>query len=261
MKTFLTTVLCLVTLVTVAKPRKHMALKDDLVAYWNFEQDPAVFRVHDQSGHGNHLIYNPSAPASASQNVPILGPGIQGNGILIQSPYDTLISDNLNSHNGQPFTVAFWYKPTTLVSVPGGAVIFTTSECTVRIRISTFFYFQIEFEPDGEFLSVNVPLEVGQWYFITFGYYTDNGSYLWASVNLSDRLRVAKSVLTPFPASNWIVGSSDTGGDVRGVYDEMGQWSRNVTARELRQLYNKGDGLTFEDFAEQPACPTIECCN
>lgn len=238
-----------------------MALKDSLLAHWAFEADPNLVPVHDLSGNNNHLFYTPSAPTPSGQHIPFLTPGIIGNGVHNQSPYDALITQSEATHGGQPFTVAFWYKPVTLVNVAGGAIIFDKLEYTVRIRVSTFFYIQVEFEPDSQFLSVNVPLEIGQWYFITFGYYTDNGSYLWASVNLSERLRVLKTPLASFPATSWIVGSSDTGGDVRGVYDEAAVWSRNVSANELRQIYNKGKGLAFEDWDKVPSCKTVECCD
>lgn len=236
-----------------AKPKhkhKHkMALTPDLVAHWDFEQNPALFPVHDQSGNGNHLT-GVNAP---SLTTGLLGSGIEFDGV---NQYLNLASAAGISHQGDEFTAGLWIKPLSLVHF---GHIASTTEWGIGIRAVGSEYF-LNIAVEDEEITSTVPLQVGQWYFVALGWYNSNGVFAWASVNLEERLRVAQSSLTPSPSSAFNIGNAGSF-PVAFVVDEASIWRRNISASELYQIYNKANGLPFEEWGDPENCRSIECCD
>lgn len=232
------------------KSKYHkMALKDSLVAYWNMAQNPALFDVHDQSGNGNHL----TGVASPTLTTGKIGQAIALDGV---AQYLTMASSAGISHQGGEFTVTMWIKPLALRHF---GPIASNVEWGVGMElVGSNYYFSISVE--DETVVSTIPLEVGQWYFIALGWYSTNGTFAWASVNLEERLRELQSGLTPVPGSPFNIGNAASF-PVAFAVDEFAIWRRNVPASELYEIYNNDNGLPFEEWAVPEDCKLIECCD
>lgn len=242
-----------VALLAKEQPKHKMALPDNLAAYWNMAQNPAVFPVHDQTGNGNNLTgYN--SPLLVDGNI---GKGIQFNGT---NQFLSIASNSGFSHQGGEFTAFLWFMPLALAHQK---VIATTTEWGVQMILSGGNYY-VSVDIENETVTVtDVPLVVGEWYFIALGYraidITDR-SYVWASVNLSDRVREYQSGLTPAPGPFSIAGTAASGW-ISGVFDDAALFRRSLTAQEIRSIYKKGKGLPFEDYGSVTPCREITCCD
>lgn len=239
-----------------AKPKwkakhNHMALKDDLRVYLNFEQDPVIFPpIWDQTGNGNHL--NPSSGA-------VLAEGKIGNAVNVAGTSRLFFSSNTGiSYQNGAFTVAFWFKPAVLATpliIAGDS----DGEWIVQMELSGsgYYYLRCRISPD-DFDAVcdvtDVPMVIGEWYFVTLGWYDDNGSYAWASVNLSPRVRTA-AVGPLVPSTTPPVFRN------QNTFDEAAIWRRFVSVSELQEIYNDGEGLPFEEWDLVSPCRKITCCD
>lgn len=237
------------------KPKHKMALKDDLAAYWNFEQDPDLgFSIWDQTHNGNHLITFSTIHASQ----PSLAPGKIGNGIQCIDGAKLKLASNAGiSHQGGPFTVSLWVQPkvlTTSLPILGD----TEGEWLVQMEATgADHYLRVRIEPDGRDATINftgVPLVAGEWYYVCFGWYDNNGSFAWASINVQPRMRTALTgpLITTL---NPPLFQGDS------VFDEIGIWRRTLTDQEIRAIYNHGDGLPFDDYDPLHPCREITCCD
>lgn len=232
------------------KDHRNMALTKDLAAMWNMEQNPILFPVHDQSGNGNHLTGSAGA---------VLVEGKINEGIELTGTSTLNLASNAGiSHQGEAFTVGFWFKPLVLDSAlailghPDG-------EWLVQMELSgSDFYLRVRIAPDGADTIMNVtdvPMVIGEWYWVAFGWYDDNGSYAWATVNLSERVRAALAGPLPAPLVTPPIFWNPH------VFDDTAIWRRNVSANELREIYNGGKGLSFEEWDAPDVCDAITCCD
>lgn len=236
-----------------AKPKhKHhnMALADNLVGYWKMEQNPELFSIHDQSGNGNHLT---------GHGNPILVPGKVGQALQFDGVTQWLdMASNAGiNHNGGEMTGMVWFKPLSLAH--GKLLIGSVDWGVTIVQNGANFYVHVGIE-DGGFDITDVPLVVGEWYCLFFGWYESNGEFSWGSMNLSDRVREFR---TPWgdPVGAFKIAGNSAGGRLNAVIDDVAIWRRNVPARELYQLYNKGKGLPFEEWDEAADCGKIDCCD
>ena len=237
---------------------KKMALRDSLDAYWDMEQNPLLFPVHDQTGNGHHLT-GFGGPAQVTGKL----------GKAIEFAADTEFLDLLTTThvvldlNGKDFTVATWFKPAELVNNTGILGSHFQKWYARIISSAGNYYVEVKIANGGLTIS-DVPLQVGQWYFLAFGWHnspaTQWGQYTWGTVNLGVR---AREVRAPFVNDNpaFGIGAAGTGFAFRGAVDDTAIWSRRVAAHELHQIYNDGDGLPFEEWGDPVPCQSIECCD
>lgn len=232
-----------------------MALADQLVAYWNMAQNPALFKVWDQSGNGNHLTgFNSPVLVDGK-----LGKAIQFNGT---NQFLSIASNSGFSHQGGEFSAFIWFK---LLSLANQQLITTTTEWGVGTVLSGGNYYVSIAVEDETLVITDVPLEVDKWYFLACGWYgvehaATRGTYAWGSLNLSPRVRELQSALTPAPEVFSVAGTAAIGW-THVVIDDITIFRRFVTAEETRALYNKGKGLPFEEWGTVTPCRTIDCCD
>lgn len=242
------------------KPQHRMALKDNLIAYWNMEQNPALFKVWDQSGNGNHLKGNNPLSSEGGVASGTLVPGIIGNGILLDDPSEYLEGGATSVHHtGTDYSVVIRFKAASLgnnVGILGSQnwslrLLDSGSNSYVNLRIA-----------GGNLLHTDVPIIVNEWYMAAFGWHDHPtfGQFSWLTVNLSDRQRLARTAWTDNPSS-FAIGAISGGFPFVGVVDEAGIWRRRLDDSEIRALYNKGDGLPFEDYDTVTPCREITCCD
>lgn len=262
-----TLIILLLTCLCLAKdkPKHHhkMALTDDLVAYWGFEHDVALFGGWDSVWpHSNTLVavnFDASLPASerlVKGIVPIDRWGHLGNAVrtpgIVGSVALQPSSNSGISHQGGPFSVVFWYKPTTL-EAPGEVLGGIGEWWVIRDTSggSVFLSFLIDVSGANTILNVvNVPLVLGEWYFVAFGW--DGSSRAWATVNLQSGVTADAAAYSPSSHVPFFWGNN--------IFDDVAIWRRSLSDSELRKIYNRGKGLSFSEWEEAP-CGAITCCD
>lgn len=239
------------------KKSKHnrMALKDDLLAYYNFEQDPRLFLIWDQSGNGNHLTPEGSPPTTTGK----IGLGVSFNG-LDQRLFKS--TSNSISHAGGSFTATGWFKPASLIPLTTPA-LFGNSEWRVFL-VQNGPNYHFEFVGLDESLMItSVLVEVDQWYFLAMGYDAITG-VSWASVNLyNGKTTPQDTAPVPVPNDPFVIGTSPSSSYwAHGVVDECAIWiGRSLSDAELALIYNDGDGLAFTEWDKVKVCKEIKCCD
>lgn len=225
-----------------------MALKDQLVAYWDYEQDPVLGGLFfDQTHNSNHM---------RAFNDPVLAEGRVGQAVLLDdgSQVMDVASYAGISHQGQEFTVGFWYKPITLSA---GSPLIAGNEWSIAISFNSPDYF-LSVTIAGKTMPItSVPLIVGEWYFVALGWREGIGlASLWTSINLSNGEHTLQPSISP-SISAFLVG----GGGVSAMFDEFAIWRRALSDFELSTIYNNGEGITYDDYDEVMPCRTINCCD
>lgn len=231
-----------------------MDLTTDLVAYWDFQQNPNLFPVHEYIG-GQHL---------AARSTPSNTAGIKGNGILISSTpspqglYRAFTS--ALSHQSQHFTFVMWFKPTQ-IAVGTSAMILSNGEYGFNIINSSGQYYFSAAVEDETLVIEDVPVVIGQWYMLSLGW---DGERAVMAVNADHGDAEIQQSLTPNATGNFQMGNSGVSEfhKLDGVVDEAMLWrGRFLTIEELRYLYNDGAGREQAELAPQQECASIECCN
>jgi hypothetical protein len=254
--------LCCVTALAKDKPKTNMELKNALTAYWNMQQDPALFTVWDKVWpHTNKLTANgfdPDLTPPGSLVAGKLGKAIQFNGV---DQWLSIASNAGVNHNGGEFTGAMWFKPIALAhakrligSVDWGVnIIGDGANHVVNVSIE-----------EGSISLTDTPLIVGQWYFLCFGWYgsvapDETGTYSWASLNMGPAVREFRTAWSD-PEGPFTIGGTSSGARVAAIIDDTAIWRRRVTAAELSAIYNDGDGLPLEEWDRVKVCKSITCC-
>lgn len=242
-------------LIAKDKPKHKMALADQLVAHWKMEQNPALFKVWDYSGNGNHLT-GVSSPILVDGK---LGKAIQFDGV---DQYLSIASNAGINHNGGEVTGLMWFQPVSLVH--GKRLIGSVDWGVSIVDSGGNFYVNVAIE-DGSFNITDVPLEVGEWYFLAFGWYgienaATRGTYSWGSVNLSARVREFRAVWSD-PSGPFTIAGTSGGSRANVIIDDTALFHRFVTAQETRTIFNNGNGLAFDEWGIVTPCRTIDCCD
>lgn len=228
-------------------------LRENLVSYWNFEQDTRQFNIWDQAHGGNHLepIENPLNITGK------VGLGVQINALPTPQGLHREFTSSL-SHQGQEFTYTLWFKPTVL-STGISFILMTNGEYGLTlVQAGTNYFVQADID-DVTLIASHLPIVVGQWYFVAIGW---NGEKAFLSVNLGNNIDGLKSSLPINTGGEFQHGNSGVSvfHKLDAVLDEAGFWrGRSLTREELEFLFNQGNGRTYTDFFSQP-CDTIECC-
>lgn len=233
---------------------KHMALKDSLVGYWNMAQDPGLFPVHDRVfPHRTPLI---GVNFDVDENPPTrLVTGLLDKAIWLHGNRTLNAQSNTYlSHQASQFTVGLWWQPRNLVA-PSTIFGNGDGEWLATVQTSGGNYYVRLTISEQDLLVSDVPLVVGQFYFITFGW---NGTSVWASVNLSARVTVDLAALLPAQPNKPILFNGD---GASAYFDDTMIWRRSVSASELDAIYNDGDGLPFNQWDATPKpCRAITAC-
>lgn len=252
----------LATLCSHAKQKdKKVSLRDDLVAYWAFDKDPRRFSVWDKTHHQNNLTPHGWASEIETDNLVDgrIGDAIQTDG---ETQYFDIASNAGFSHQGDEFTFVMWFKPLTLANLKFLAT--TTEWGALIIEDSGSFYVQVTIE-DEDITITSVPLVAGEWYFLALGWRVHESdpdlSVAWATINMEPPLTANQAGLTASAGPFAVAAGTGATAFVEGTFDDAAFWRRSLTAGELHELYNDGDGLPLSEW-EPAACERgARCCN
>jgi hypothetical protein len=272
MKKILTTLAALVTLFAVVPYALALTkqfqvntlsggtLTTGLVSYWNMQGNSNDF-FDGNNGTDTAITY------SLGNGKVNQGAGFNGTTSNINLGAPT----NLNFDRTNPFSGAFWMKTTeTVVGViigkngdPGGH----TQKGWCIFNASPGLYFQLNggTSPGANELQVNDQgthsLNNGVYRFVVVTY---DGSSTAAGVKIyidgslsgtgADFNNLSASILN---AKNAVIGAADGGSNpFTGSLDEVGIWSKVLSAQEVTDLYNGGAGQTMCNGTGGPLCST-----
>lgn len=220
-----------------------MSLLTGLVSYWKFDESSG--NAADSYG-VNTLTNNNTATYTT---------GIINNGTDLEASSSQYFSIADASQVGLDFTTdfsfSFWAKPET---ISGGSYVIAkctglSTQCIYRIILSsTTFNLAIGVNSSAgtsqNFTGITVPIGVFQHYVLTYDLSAGE-----ASLYINGELH---STLSGFPTSlinstsPFTIGSNaDPSAFFDGVIDEVGAWSKVLTAEEVTNLYNGGTALQY----------------
>lgn len=226
-----------------------MALTDNLVAYYKLDESSG--NASDSSGNGYTLTNN---------NTVSFTTGKISNGADFGASNSSKYFNHASLHGftspTQAMSLSVWVKITTAPS--SGETQFIVSQFigettggdwkigyynesgTLKIRITN---------DGGGSLAYSTTLTTGTWYHIvgTFSGSNAAGStkiYLNGAEVASGNL-YGTTNYSAF-ADSFTIGANRNGSSVffKGLIDEVGQWSRELSSAEITSLYNGGSGLT-----------------
>jgi hypothetical protein len=211
-----------------------------LVSYWKADSGPAFA---DSVG-GNSLAQVTDSTGDNNGSL-TTGSGLIGNCIDNISNTDTgtgtgcLARANSGSYQIATFSLSFWFK---------------TSDPSINILASrggdfdsAGFDWYIDGGGSGNFPAIGATINDGNWHHIVAEstgsqtkLYVDNTLFGTNTVSLSASFN--NLYLFGIPLSSGGINGS------KGLIDEIGFWSRALSASQVAALYNSGSGLSYDSF-------------
>ena len=224
-----------------------ITLTTSLISYWKLDESSG----NASDSVGLHTLTNSNVTYST---------GKINNGAVFNSSSDSLSTSTYTDFNFErtnAFTFSQWLN---LTSLSGGSYIIDRED-SGTLRGYVFFVqsngklrFQIGNNNDGTNCiyvdSTNVEISTGAFYHVVMTY---DGSSSASGVKLYvNDSAVATTTLfdnlnaTTQNTQNFVVGNRVGGGnDFSGTLDELGVWTRAITAGEVTSLYNAGAGRQY----------------
>ena len=224
-------------------------LKQDLVLHYTFNQNGAV--LADKSGHHNDgavqgAAFTPKGLAGGAYT-------FDGNGSLVNAGHDPSLSITSN------LTLSAWFKkrPKTFGAPHQLQVILGKDDAVDRTGRSYMLYmfdmpdvnrvcFSYGVQQGGvdgrhDLEAFVLPVSDGRWYHVVVVHETGIGNKLYVDGALAAEDEEG-SPLPSNPATDMIVGKTKAWEPwyFFGVIDEVRIYSRGLSAREVRALYNDG---------------------
>lgn len=208
-------------------------LTEDLLVYWNFDQTTG--NLLDQVGDWDGVV------SGATQNAA----GKVGNGFSFDGIDDVVTITFDSAMNLQPpFTISSWIYQTAsdadpiLARNPGNGnvvpYIYEISYGFLRLRY---------FDPDQVSLSDDEQVTIENWYHFVITVDTSE-----TKIYLNNTLVMTTTGVSALPINytNLFIGAYPDGSAYfAGVIDEVGIWTRVLSATDVSTLNNSGNGKTY----------------
>jgi hypothetical protein len=216
-----------------------MALIDNILAYWNLNNDGSgAVSLVDSTGNGNTLTKNGDVA---------LGAGIINGGAQWPTPFSISpwLENNTVAVNGD-FSLSFWVLPSSFSDQPFYAPV-TIGNSPIRVAC-----FITDIGVLGAFTNVQITTGAS----VTFDEWNNivivgDGATNSITFYLNGTSVGGGSTAAALNFANVYLGLADdqTGGSgsfvLEGNLDEIGIWNRALSGVEITQLYNSGNGLSY----------------
>ena len=234
-------------------------LSQNLTGYWTFDGKDMIQNVADVSGNGrNGTLVNYTSTTTAPGKV---GQALTFNGVTGAGTYvnTTTVTNFMSSATG---TISLWLRPTG--SAPNVSNVAAMWDAMPAVSCSAIFCgFSISranrtdigqdkiWAWDGSSGAVGASYVVGEWAYFTWVH----GDGVLSLYKNGDLVGSRSLTLVPnfsgdlYIAGNWSASSRHWGGDL----DEVRTYSRNLSATEIKQLYN----LTLGTKVSKPAVNSL----
>ncbi|MGH7186131.1 MAG: LamG domain-containing protein [Pseudomonadota bacterium] len=215
-----------------------MALTDSLVAYWKLDEASGT-RV-DATGRGNDLATVVGSPGSAAGKVGNAVDTSSGN--YLEGP----VGGDLSPGNAD-FTIAAWLWFDALSGE--GDIVNKWQSGNFEYSLATDGSNNLKFfVSDGSFPSVTATtfgaVSTSTWYFVV-AWHDSVGDAIKIVVNDGTVETTAHAGGVNTGSAPFSVGRAPFGSPHDGRVDEVGFWTRLLTAGEITALYNGGAGLAY----------------
>lgn len=222
-----------------------MALTDNLVSYWKL--DEASGNALD--AHGSNDLTDINTVGSATGKIS------NARDFDAASAERFTITDNATLSGADvDRTFAFWMHPDSLAATRAPAGKFAgggQQEFRFQIATTGLLAFQVSGSGTSS-VGANTPsstISAGSWYYVV-GWHDSVANTINLQVNNGTVYSAAHSTgmfngTAPFTIGCWSAGAEP----FDGLIDEFGWWDRVLTSDERTELYNSGNGLSYDDFA------------
>lgn len=235
-----------------------VTLHTDLVGYWKLDEAAYETRA-DASGNGLNLFeyapWFPEDPPFVGQVAGKIGNAIElteyGAGVLVNQTMPDIANGDLSA--------ALWVYP--VMGSYGGQYLFCLgSGFTFRLAMWSYFGIAVNLTATDDQGASTYDLEIGTadgtlmfgvWAHFAFVKQEHtikiyiNGVEQTSGTFTGDIVKMASVY---FNSTDLMVGTSPWGYPGISPMDELGLWQRALSAAEVAQLYNEGDGLPYEGF-------------
>lgn len=229
------------------RPAAESTLLNNLIAYWKL--DEASGNRADSHTGGYNLGVSGSPPAVT---------GKIGNGVRIANATGGLLGSNsLPAYAGGSFTVNLWFKPIALAaSVPHyvGSDNFGTArgwaiEAAMSGGTTPFVNFRIYFTTTQQIVTWGFGATswgaLGVWRMVT-AWYDAAAKTMNITADAGATVGGTTATLTPITGSpSFYLNRYGVGAGHDSSVDEIGYWSRVLTADERTELYAAGAGASY----------------
>jgi hypothetical protein len=220
-------------------------LKDGLVSWWSLNESSGT----RSDSHGSNDLVDSDTTGSATGKV--------GSAARIDSSAaDKLTVESSSLQGGASFTVAGWIYLDSL-NVSAGAWFGATSSVPFSSRSDWMWAFRSSsglfqfYTSDGGWKSLNAisfgTVSSGTWYHVTTWYDSDASTMSIKVNNGATDSRTSVTATHQSLATTLRVGGYHTNA-FDGRVDELGFWSRVLTANEITELYNSGTGIGYSSL-------------
>jgi hypothetical protein len=217
-----------------------MALTDNILAYWNLNNDGSGnVSLVDSTGNGNTLTNNGVS----------LGAGIIGNGAQWPTPFSSspwLENDSV-AISGDA-SISFWVNPSSFSDQSFYVPVCLGNESPNRIAIIINPDGTCTWLFNGSEASLGASINFGQWNHIAIVADSNSGNLTYY-INGSATSPISVGYTGGLNNVYLGLANDQTGGIgsfvLEGNLDEIGIWSRVLSQAEVTELYNNGAGLTY----------------
>ena len=156
--------------------------------------------------------------------------------------------------SNEAYTISFWIYPTEN-STP--QYIFYGQNINVENTISlntdnNIIYSRSKRNVPPSSTVSSSPINMNQWYHIVAEYNTTD-ILLYINGSLIGTVSISGNGTGDYGKTSYFSNHQYTGGDrYFGKIDEVGIWNRSLNLSEISELYNLGDGLTYNDTGDGP---------
>lgn len=217
------------------------ALTDGLINVWDFETDPSTSNLEDQVSPGND---------STSDDVQGRVTGINNYGWdFEESSSDDVALPNKLLNDLPQYTINFWVKYETITggknspfwgsdgSWNNGCWIGSSPYLRCRLSTST--------QNDEDVGSSSAArMNVG-WNMVTITY---DGAYMRVMVNGTEKTGEPRTGIAAHSGNTYFGARDGNSLHLDGVLDEFYIWNKNLTASEISDLWNNGNGNFYPTF-------------
>jgi hypothetical protein len=222
-------------------------LTNNIAAYWKLDETSGS--VLDASGTNTGTVYGATANQTGKINKAY---SFNGTSSYVSIPNST----SLNIQ-GNAITLSAWIKSTTNTTQ-----MIISKISGVGTHVSPYFQYNLQLEDPGSgvlfprfYLSINgnpintpttSSINQNQWYLIT-GTYDGTTMRLYLNGAQITSQGVTGNI-TGYSTPVYLGINGAFGEPYSGSIDEVGIWSRALTAAEVTSLYNSGNGLPYSSF-------------
>jgi len=212
-------------------------LMTSLVSYWKLEDATDFYGANNGTNIG--VTY---------------GSGKINNGAIQDAVSDRIQLPNFDINTaGNPFSVNLWCKTSSTANLPNGEYIVNRRKGTMTFAIGSKRGDSSNAEVTdfgGQYITGNTGnLNNGNWHMLTLVCSSNTSGTLYidgGNAVTNNSINFTTQNLTDAD----LFGGLDSGNNLRswiGTYDEIGMWSKALSAQEIADLYNSGNGQTMVD--------------